>query len=85
MVPSKKSSSRGWTCRVQDHAEPVDSDVMVEPTEECEIVGMVVPARRSLVDVMGLEAVSTSAAIDGADAWSLSQTKTAGAGWDCFG
>jgi hypothetical protein len=57
----------------------------MEPTQECEIVGMVVSARRSLVDVMGLEAVATAAAIDGADALVSQPDVTAGAGWDCFG
>lgn len=85
MIPSKQSSPLGWTCRVQDHAEPVDGDVMMEPAQECEIVGMVVPARRSLVDVVGLEAVATAAAIDGADTVVSHPDVTAGAGWDCFG
>lgn len=85
MIPSQQSSSLGRTCRVQDHAQPVDGDVMMEPTKEGEIVGMVVPARRSLMDVVGLEAVATAATIDGADSLVSHPDVTASAGRDCFG
>ena len=46
-------------------AVSVDGYVMVKPAEECEVVGVVVAAVGSLLDVVGLEPVAAVASFDG--------------------
>jgi hypothetical protein len=54
---SGEASSVDWRFGVDGHAEHVDGDMMVIPTQRDEIVGVVVTAEMSLVDVVDLEPV----------------------------
>jgi hypothetical protein len=85
VISAEQSLALRRTRWVQSHGEAVDGDVMMKPTKECEIVGMVVPASRSLVDVVGLQPIAAAAASDGADALVSHPDVTPGAGWDCLG
>ena len=53
-----ESSPMDWRSRVDGHAEHVDGDVMVVPTESDQIRGIVIPTVMTFSDVVDLEAVS---------------------------
>ena len=76
-----QSASLGWTGGVDAVAVAVDGDVVVEPAEGGEVVGVVVASACPGVDVVGLEPVAAGAAVDGA-ATVAPQHVAAGGGWD---
>lgn len=56
-----ESSAVGWVVEVESESRLVDSDVVMEPTERCQVVGMVVAAVDTVFDVVDLEAVAAVA------------------------
>lgn len=69
VAPRPHQSSTPWrTIWLEPEAGAVDGDVVVEPAESGEVVGVVVAVVVAVLDVVRLEPVAASAAGDGAPA-----------------
>ena len=77
-----ESSSLGWCCRVDGVSASVDDDVVVEPAQGREVVGVGWSAVRPGCDVVCLEAVSADAALNGAHRAVTVQHVSSESGWD---
>ena len=63
-----KSASPAWRVGVDPEAAPVDHDVVMEPAQRGEVGVVVVPERVPFSDVVWLQAIGGTAAIDSAQA-----------------